>query len=97
MSFRGADAGLSAFAHADTLALLECWMGQSLRRQEGHVAAGVVGPPPGSPTEVDTKRGAEGVYELACSGPSRGRKRFKRARVGDTRNDNGGDAGGDAV
>jgi len=40
--YRGADAGLSAFAHADTLALLECWMGQSLRRQEGHVAAGVV-------------------------------------------------------
>lgn len=77
MPYRGADAGLSAFAHADTLALLECWMGQSLRRQEGHVAAGVVGPPPGSPTDVDTKRGAEGLYELACGGP--GPKRFKLA------------------
>jgi hypothetical protein len=75
--YRGADAGLSAFAHADTLALLECWMGQSLRRQEGHVAAGVVGPPPVSPTDVDTKRGAEGLYELACGGP--GPKRFKLA------------------
>lgn len=97
VSFRGADADLSAFAHADTLVLLECWMGQSLRRQEGHVAAGVVGPPPGSPIDVGTKRGAEGLYELACGGPSRGRKRFKLARVCDTRNDNGGDAGGDAA
>jgi hypothetical protein len=73
---------MSTFAHADTLELLNCWMGQCLRHQEGYFAAG-------SPTDADAKRGAAGVGPSEC----RGRKRSKQAHGGD----NGGDAGGDAA